>query len=377
MIDGTCDPRFALVREAFAENFATRGERGAAVCVTIDGRIVVDLWGGRAGAGRPWTRDTLVNFFSVGKGLTALLVARLMDGGRLDVDAPVTRYWPEFGKAGKDEVTVRHLLTHQAGVPALRVRMPPGAMLDQSVMAKALAEQEPWWCPGEAHGYHVNTFGYLIGEVVRRATRRTVGELLREEIAGPLGADVHIGLPPSEHHRVAEFDGDEAPPEDDRSADLDGRPLMTYNAYYNPGGLSGLGVLNTRAWREAELPSTNGHGTARGVARVYTAPATGGTLAGYRVTGADTLAVASAEQVQGHDLVLGRPSRFGLGFQLTQPERPLGPGPRPFGHFGAGGSLGFCDPDARTAFGYVMNDMSPRWQNPRNRALVEALYSCL
>ncbi|TDD67451.1 serine hydrolase domain-containing protein [Actinomadura rubrisoli] len=370
MIDGTCDPRFAAVQEAFADNFALRGEHGAAVCVTVDGRTVVDLWGGTAAPDRPWTRDTLVNFFSVGKGLTALVTARLMADGRLDVDAPVSRYWPGFGK---EEVTVRHLLTHQAGLPALRDRLPPGAMFDRSVMAKALTEQEPWWRPGHGHGYHVNTFGFLIGEVVRRATGHTIGTLLREEISGPLGADVHIGLPATEHHRVAEFAWDEPPPEDDRSMDLSGSQLMTYNAYFNPGGLSGMGVINTRAWREAELPSTNGHGTARGVARVYTALAAGG----HHIIAPDILTAATTEQVSGHDLVLGRPSRFGLGFQLTQPERPLGPNPRSFGHFGAGGSLGFCDPDTGMAFGYVMNEMGPRWQNPRNRALVDAVYACL
>lgn len=381
MIEGTCDARFAPVREAFAANFAQRGERGAAVCVSVEGRVVVDLWGGTAAADpsptRPWGPDTLVNVFSVGKGLSALLAARLMDDGRLDVDAPVVRYWPEFGKAGKEAVTVRHILSHQAGLPALRRRMAPGTMLDHAAMSAALAEQEPWWEPGTAHGYHVNTFGFLLGEIVRRATGRTVGALLREEIAAPLEADVHIGLPHSEHHRVAEFGWQDAPPEDDRSGELDDDRLMEYNAYFNPGGLSGMGVINTRAWREAELPSTNAHASARGVARVYTALAAGGGLNGTRVVGEDALAAATTEQVSGQDLVLRRPSRFALGFQLTQPERPFGPNPRSFGHFGAGGSLGFCDPDCGVAFGYVMNEMGPRWQNPRNRALLDALYASL
>ncbi|MBX6766175.1 MAG: beta-lactamase family protein [Actinomadura rubrobrunea] len=374
MIGGTCDPRFAAVREAFAENFARRGELGAAVCVTVGGRTVADLWGGTARDGRPWGPDTLVNVFSIGKSLSALVAARLFDEGRLAPDDPVVRHWPGFTAR---EATVGHVLSHQAGLPALRRRMPPGAMLDWDAMTAALAEQEPWWSPGTAHGYHVNTFGFLLGEVVRRAAGRTIGALLREKIAGPLGADVHIGLPAAEHRRVADFHWPGDPPEDDRSADLDDAALMRHNAYFNPGGLSGLGAVNTAAWRTAELPSTNAHATARGVARVYTALAAGGALDGVRVVSAGTLAAVTAEQVSGDDLVLMRPSRFGLGFQLTQPERPLGPNPRSFGHFGAAGSLGFCDPDAEVGFGYVTNQMSTGWQNPRNRALIDALYSCL
>ncbi|MEU5883412.1 serine hydrolase domain-containing protein [Spirillospora sp. NPDC047279] len=378
MIEGTCDSRFAAVREAFAANFAERGERGAAVTVVVDGRTVADLWGGEAAAGRPWSSpDTLVNVFSVGKGLTGLLAARLAGQGRLDVDAPVVRYWPEFGAGGKEEVTVRHLLSHQAGLPSLRRRLPPGAMLDWPAMTSALAGQEPWWRPGKGHGYHVNTFGFLVGEVMRRVTGRTVGELLRDEIAGPLGADVHIGLPAAEHHRVADFAWQEPPSEEDRAGDLPDDRLMEYNAYFNPAGMSGMGVINSAAWRTAEIPSTNAHGTARGVARVYGALAAGGAADGVRLVDADALAAAVTEQASGEDLVLRRRTRFGLGFQLTQPERPLGPNPRAFGHFGAGGSLGFCDPDTGLAFGYVMNEMGPRWQNPRNKALVEAVYASL
>jgi CubicO group peptidase (beta-lactamase class C family) len=378
VIDGTCDARFEPVRDAFAANFAERGEVGAAVCVVVDGRIVVDLYGGWAAPQRPWRPDTLVNVFSIGKGLTALIAARMAEQGVLDVDDPVTRHWPEFGAAGKEAITVRHLLAHQAGLPAVRHRLPPGAMLDWPLMIKAMEGQEPWWPPGTAHGYHVNTFGFLVGEVLRRATGRTVGALLRDDIAGPLGADLYIGLPTAEHHRVSDIDWPgPPPPEEDRAADLTGDQLMEHNAYFNPGGFSGAGVINTAAWRTAEIPSTNGHGTARGVARVYTALAAGGTVDGVRVVGSDALAAAVTEQVYGVDRILKRPMRFGLGFQLTQPERPLGPNPRAFGHFGAGGSLGFCDPDSGVAFGYVMNQMGPRWQNPRSRALIDAVYASI
>jgi CubicO group peptidase (beta-lactamase class C family) len=379
VIDGTCDASFEPVRRAFAENFAARGETGAAICVTASGRVVADLWGGWATAARvtPWRPDTLVNFFSVGKGLTSVLAARLAGTGLLDTDAPVARYWPEFGAGGKESVTVRQLLSHQAGVPAVRRRLPPGAMLDWAVMTSAIAEQVPWWQPGTAHGYHVNTFGFALGEVLRRVSGRTVGALLREEVAGPLGADVYIGLPAAEHGRVADFEWPGALPREEDRPDLADEQLMEHNAYFNPGGLSGARVVNTASWREAELPSTNGHGSARGVARVYAALAAGGTVDGVSIVAAGALADATTEHVCGQDRVLHRPSRFGLGFQLTQPERPMGRGPAAFGHFGAGGSLGFCDPDAGIAVGYVTGQMGPRWQNPRNRSLIDAIYSCV
>ena len=378
-MEGRCDQRFAPVREALRGNFRDRGEHGGAVCVIVDGRVVVDLWGGWADLGgtRRWQPDTLVNVFSVGKGLIAACTARLAGQGRLDLDAPVASYWPEFGAAGKGAITIRQLLSHQAGLPAVRRRLPPGSMLDWPVMTSALAAQEPWWEPGTGHGYHVNTFGFLAGEVIRRVTGATVGTLLREQIAGPLGADVHIGLPASHDARVAQFSWPGPPPAEVEPAGLEPAQLMEHNAYFNPGGLSGAGMINSRAWRAAEIPSANAHGTARGVARVYAALAAGGSLDGVTIVGATALAAAATEQVYGPDLVLRRPSRFGLGFQLTHPERPLGPGQTAFGHFGAGGSLGFCDPGSGLAFGYVMNQMGPRWQNPRTRALVDAVYQCL
>jgi len=379
VVEGSCDPGFAPVRDAFRGNFRDRGEAGGAVCVMVDGRVVADLRGGWADPdrGRRWRPDTLVNMFSVGKGLIAVCAARLAGQGRLDPDAAVASYWPEFGAVGKDVITVRQLLSHQAGLPAVRRRLPPGSMLDWPAMTAALAAQEPWWEPGTGHGYHVNTFGFLVGEVIRRVTGSTVGTMLREEVAGPLGADVHIGLPPSQHPRVATFAWPGPPPAETEPPGLDPARLMEHNAYFNPGGLSGFGVINSPAWRAAEVPSANAHGTARGVARVYAALAAGGTLDGTVIADATAVAAASAEQACGRDLVLHRPSRFGLGFQLTQPERPLGPGRSAFGHFGAGGSLGFCDPESGVAFGYVTNQMGPRWQNPRTRALVDAVFTCL
>jgi CubicO group peptidase (beta-lactamase class C family) len=377
-VGGWCDPAFRAVHEAFAINFTERGELGAAVSVTVGGTVVAELWGGLSDPERerPWARDTLVNVFSVGKGVLAAGLAALAGRGRLDPDARVARYWPEFGAAGKAEITVRQLLSHQAGLPALRAPQPAGSMLDWPAMTAVLAAEEPWWSPGSGHGYHVNTFGFLGGELLRRITGQTPGQFLRAEIAGPLGADLHIGLAAADHVRVAEFCW---PASSGAIARTGSGPdtQMAMNAYFNPPDFSGAGVVNTAAWRSAEIPSANAHATAAGIARLYCALAGGGAVDGTRIVDGGALAAAVEQQVYGEDLVLQRPSRFGLGFQLTHPEREFGPGPRCFGHFGAGGSVGFCDPDAGLAFGYVTNQMGPRWRNPRNRALIDACYGCL
>jgi CubicO group peptidase (beta-lactamase class C family) len=375
---GRCDDRFAPVREAFHDNFAARGEIGAAIAIFVEGEPVVDLWGGFADAARsrPWQRDTLVDVFSVGKGLVSLCAAMLVDRRLADLDAPLSRLWPEVAASGKGALTLRMVLAHRAGLPAVREPLPDTAMLDWPTMTAALARQEPWWPPGEAHGYHVNTFGYLIGEVVRRVTGRSVGAFLRDEVAAPLDADVHIGLPSREHARVADYLWP-ATPLPSRPDDADLEATMKWCTYWNPAGLSGRGWVNTEAWRAGEVPSANAHATARGVARVYSMLAAGGSTGGRTLVSRDALLEAAREQSCGTDRVLDRPSRFGLGFQLTQAERPLGPGAAAFGHFGAGGSLGFCDPERGLGFAYVMNDMGPRFQNPRNRALIDAVYACL
>ncbi|MBS0472077.1 MAG: beta-lactamase family protein [Proteobacteria bacterium] len=375
-ISGQCDARFTAVRDEFLRNFADRSERGGAVAIWHDGALVADLWGGWSDVARekPWQGDTIVNVFSVSKALCAVACMRLVERERLDLDLPVARYWPEFAQGGKEAVTVRQLLSHQAGLPAVRKPLPDGAALDWKVMTDALAEQTPWWAPGSAHGYHVNSFGFLAGELVRRIDGRTIGTLLREDVLGPLGADLHIGLPESEHHRVSDFQWPGNPPVPDLPDD---DALMRWNTYWNPPGFSGARWVNDPRWRMAEVPSTNGHGNARGIARLYAALANGGSIDRISVLSPAAIAAATREQVNGQDRINNRPSRFGIGFQLTQPERPLGPNAAAFGHFGAGGSLGYCDPEARIAFGYVTNDMGPRWQNPRNRALLDALYASL
>jgi CubicO group peptidase (beta-lactamase class C family) len=384
-VQGFCAPGFERVRVALGEILLAGSEVGAALAVYIGGEAVVDLWAGHTDAARTraWDRDTIVNLYSIGKAVTAVCALRLVEAGSLDLDAPVARYWPEFAQAGKGRIPVRYLLTHQAALPAIARPLASGAWSDWRVMTEALAAQAPWWEPGPGHGYHVNTQGFLIGEVVRRVTGRTLGAYLRESFAGPAGIDFFIGVGPELDGRCAEL-----VPRPDTAEDvelrrqlsvdprtLSGVPLMRLNAYRNPPELSGTGVVNTRAWRAAEVPSTNGHGHARAVARLYSALAGDGTLDGVHVLSPEMVARATECAVEGDDLVLQRPTRFGLGFQLPMPERPLGPSPRAFGHFGAGGSLGFADPDAHVAFGYAMNQGRSGWQHKHVRHLIDLVYT--
>jgi CubicO group peptidase (beta-lactamase class C family) len=384
-VAGHCDARFAALRDAFAANFRELDEVGAGLCVQIGGNCVVDLWGGHRDAARtqPWTEDTLVNAYSVGKAFVAMLVLALIERGEIALDRPVAERWPEFAASGKGAITVRTLLAHGAGLPAVRERLPDDALYDWDRMCAALARQAPYWDPGTAHGYHVNTYGFLVGELVRRLTRCGVGEALAKIVTGPAGADFHYGLDPRDHARVAEVVSplpalrEEAqwalafPPTGDPERDR-----MVWHAYFNPNGISGFGTVNTPAWRNAAIPSTNGHGTARAVATLYAAFLRGGPRAS-PWAGDELRHEATAIQVDGDDRVTGRASRFGLGFQLAQPSRPIGASPRAFGHFGYGGSLGFADPDAGIAFGYLMNRPGERWHNPRTERLVDALYQCL
>jgi CubicO group peptidase (beta-lactamase class C family) len=385
---GRCAERFAPVREAFEDIFASGVEVGGALAVTVGHEMVVDLWGGHMDADktRPWRDDTIVNLYSVGKGVTAICALHLADRGALDLDAPVARYWAEFGQAGKAHVPVRYLLTHQVGLPAIARTLPARANLQWHAMTEALAAQAPWWTPGARHGYHVNMQGFLVGEVVRRITGKTLGTYLRDEIAGPAGIDFVWGFGPELDARVA--DTLPMPPSPEREeflraisvdpATLSGDALMRFNTYRNPPELSGgPSIINTREWRAAEAPSTNGHGNARGVARLYSALATDGTIDGVRILSRKMIDQASREQVYGEDVILGRPTRFGLGFQLTQAERRLGPNPRAFGHFGAGGSLGFADPDGHVAFAYAMNQGRSGWQHKHVRHLIDRVYESL
>lgn len=366
MIHGEHDPRFARVRDVFEESFRDKLALGAAVAVVIDGRPVVDLWGGLRERERPWERDTLVNVFSTTKGFTAMCAHHLVDQGLLELDAPVARYWPELGHG----ITVAMLLDHTAGLPAVRAPLPPEALFDWSAMTTALAAEEPWWEPGAAHGYHAVTFGWLVGEVIRRVSGRTVGRYLREELAREL--DLHIGLDASHDARVAVLRTGPRPttPEPTLFERIMMEPQsVTAKAFANPPSLLMPGTVGSRAFRAAEIPAVNGHATARAIAALY------GSVE--RLLSRESIARAATERAHGRDLVLDVSTRFGLGFMLSQPGESFGPHEGSFGHPGMGGSLGFYDPVARVGFGYTMNRMGTATiVDPRARALIDALYAC-
>jgi len=382
-IEGNCDPRFERVRAAFAENFEQRNEYGASVAVTLDGKPVVDIWAGHTDKQRtqPWTRDTIANVFSTTKGMTAICAHRLVDQGKLDLDAPVVRYWPEFAQAGKEKMPVRMLLNHQAGLPAIRRKLTDDDMYNWDTMASALAAQEPWWVPGTKHGYHALTIGFLVGEVIRRITGKSIGAYFRDEIAQPLGLDCHIGLDAREDSRCATMLASPPPPPGEVNlfeyAQQHPESITGYT-FRNPATAMKLGAVNSRAWRGAEIPAANGHSNARALARLYGALARGGEIDGVRVLSCEAIARCHTEESFGKDEVLLITTRFTTGFMLTKPDDPFGPNPHTFGHPGAGGSLGFADPDTKIGFGYVMNKMGPYIVvDPRTRVLINAVYASL
>ena len=374
-IKGECAPKFGGVKDAFAANFEWGVEIGASFAAAIDGEVVVDLWAGdRDASGHPWERDTIVNVYSTTKVMAALCTLILVDRGELDLDAPVASVWPEFGQAGKERVLVRHVLSHTSGVAGWEEPIRVEDLYDWKHSVGLLAAQAPWWEPGTASGYHALTHGHLLGEVVRRVDGRTIGTFFREEVADPLGADFHIGLPKEHESRVGSLlapDGAE----------------MTGQGTADPGSIAARVLGNPRmqgegandpAWRAAEIPAVNGHGNARSVARVAAALACGGTLGGVHLLGPETLDRAIEEQSYGTDLVLGVPIRFGLGWGLRSKEIPLGTGDRTFFWGGWGGSLVVVDLDARVALAYVMNRMSPTTLgDPRGFAPALALFGSL
>ena len=382
-IEGSCDPRFKSVKDIFADSFENGIEIGAAVAATVDGKTVFDLWGGYADKARtkPWTRDTLVNVYSTTKGVTAICAHRLADKGLLDIDAPVAKYWPEFAQAGKEKLPVRYLLSHKAGMAAVRKPLDDDALFNWNKMTMALAEQEPWWEPGTKHGYHALTFGYLVGEVIRRITGKTPGTYLREEIAGPLGLDLHIGLDAKDDARTGDMIPmpPPGPGEPNLFAEVMKNPeSVAFKAFMNPPNGMRPGMVNTREWRAAEIPAANGHTTARSLAKLYGALARGGELDGVRVMSKEQVAQCSIEQSNGPDALLIINTRFSLGFMMSQPGASLGPNAKSFGHPGAGGSLGYADPEAKIGFGYTMNKMHASLLiDPRATALIEAVYASM
>lgn len=382
-IHGDVGAGFERVADVFAANFGDHGDVGAACCVYRDGEPVVDLWAGEADrdAGRPWTRDTIVIVFSCTKGVTAVAANQLVERGLLDPDAPVAQYWPEFAAEGKAHIPVAWVLSHRAGLAAIDA---PDLTLDDVAawdpVVEAIAAQAPSWEPGTKHGYHARTYGWITGELIRRITGLMPGEYVAREIAGPLGLDFLLGVPESEDRRVATlYPATHDDPELARIADevLHDRSTLLGRVMGGPAGLFGYDDMwNTRRMRAAQLPSTNGHGDARSLARMYAACL--GSVDGVRLLEPATVARATEVRSSGKDCVIGQPLSFGLGFALAPTFGPV-PGPAAFGHSGAGGSTAFADPDANITFAYVMNQMrlSLAEADPRSQGLVAATYAAL
>ncbi|KAA8961619.1 serine hydrolase domain-containing protein [Mycobacterium sp.] len=385
VVHGWCTPRFERVGEAFRQNFVHRGEVGAAVAAWVDGELVVNLWGGSADAAgtRPWQQDTLATVLSGTKGLTSTCVHQLVERGELDLHAPVARYWPEFGQAGKEAVTIAMVLSHRSGVIGPRTRMHWTQVTDWDLVCDRLAAAEPWWEPGTAQGYHMTTFGFILGEVFRRVTGGTVGQYLRTEIAEPLGADVHIGVPRSEQHRCADLVN--KPHIRQMLADVNAPEYPTTLDEHPKAGLAvsmgfapddEVGSNDLELWREVEFPGTNGQVSALGMATFYNA------LAQEKLLSRRHMDVVRVSQGGfDTDLVLGRrvaDHGWGLGYMLNQRCRN-GPNPQIFGHGGLGGSFAFVDLEYRIGYAYVMNhyDATKANADPRSVALSDEIYAAL
>ena len=379
-IQGHFELQFEAVREAFAALFDNPQERGAALCIQIGGETVVDLWAGTADkdGAQAWHSDTILNLFSCTKTFTAVTALQLVAEGKLALDVPVAQYWPEFAAAGKQSITLRHLLSHQAGLPALRDLLPPEALYDWPRMTAALAAETPWWSPGTGHGYAAITYGWLVGELLRRADHRGPGESIMARVARPLGLDFHVGLPDEEFHRVAHIArgkgnvGDEAA---QRLLQVTMREpeAMATRAFTNPPSV--LISTNKPEWRRMEQPAANGHGNARSLAGFYAGLLDGSLLE------PELLAELTREHSLGMDKTLMTPTRFGLGCMLDQPKvanATFGLGAGAFGHPGAGGSVGFADPEHDVAVGFAVNTLGPYvLMDPRAQHLVRVLRACL
>lgn len=391
---GTYKPPFAEVAAEFERNLAKRGEVGASVTVTVDGQTVVDLWGGVAdpSTGAEWSEDTLVDVWSCTKGATALCAHILASRGELDLHAPVAKYWPEFAQNGKESILVNQLLDHQAGLSGVRDPLPAGAFYDWDKMTGILAAAEPLWAPGTTHGYHGLTFGFLVGEVVRRVSGRGLAEFFADEVAGPLGLDLWLSLPESEEHRVAPT----LPPDMTKPGVL--VPSLYLTAMADPASIPGLMVLNTGGYMlPAEFNSRTAHAStmgsvgactnARGLAGMYRPLALGGTFADVTLVKPSQVAImGQVSSACARDAAILVASRFAAGFVKTMDNRHLAPNDQEgillseeaFGHSGMGGALGFADPKAKLSFGYAMNQQgSGVGINERGQSLVDATYRAL
>jgi CubicO group peptidase (beta-lactamase class C family) len=394
MTEGTVKPGFERVAEAFQENFDAKGEVGASVCLTVGGETVVDLWGGTADqkSGAPWKKDTVSIVFSCTKGATALCAHVLASRGKLDLDAPVAELWPAFAKNGKEHATTRMMLDHSVGVPALRAKVKDSGPYEWDYMTGLLAEEAPFWEPGTRNGYHGFTFGWTVGEMVRRAAGVSLGTFFQNEIAKPLGLDFWIGLPEAIEPRVAPIIAYAYKAEEAKTPfmiDLATKRDSAAALFYFNVGAWRTGGANTRAGRAAEIGAANGVTNARGLAGMYAPLAQGG---GKLVDGKTLARMGEVSMATHDDATLRIPTRFALGFMKSMDNRKrsvgaklFGPdvdsvimGSAAFGHVGAGGSLGFADPAAGLSFGYTMNRMGPGLlMNERGQALVDAAYLSL
>lgn len=372
-VEGCCTPRFEPLRQLFRELIESGQDLGASLAVTVDGEFALDLWGGWADEARTrrWQRDTITNVFSTTKPMIALTALVLVERGQLDLDAPVARYWPEFAAAGKSGVLVRHILSHTSGLSGWEQPLTLEDLYDWDKCTALLAAQKPWWTPGTASGYHPLTIGFLVGEVVRRITGRRFGLFFAEEIAGPLGADFHIGLARSEFARVSNVVP--WPVAHDVTGGAD-PSTVSYKTNSN-AGLKDIRDVWSDAWRQADLPAANGHGNARSVARLQSVVATGGEVGGVRLLSPRTIARIFEVQAEGRDLVIGAPMKMGIGYGLPQRETlPFIPDGRICLWGGAGGSMVIVDADRRMTLAYIMNKMEPLLVCPNIRALATCFY---
>jgi len=376
-VEGSVEAGFEPVRDAFIANFEIHGEVGAAFSVHRHGRPIIDLWGGvtAAGTSDPYTGDTLQMVMSTTKGVVAIAAHILAEEGHLDFDAPVAQYWPEFAAEGKGKMPVRWLFSHRAGLAAIDTPLGVEDVYAWDPVVKAIAAQRPNWEPGTAHGYHALTYGWLAGEVVKRVSGMSVGKFVAERVARPLGLDFWIGLPNNLNRRVAPQIPAPAPPPgaaDPFAARLADPTSLMYRAFTNPSGL--FTAANTPEFRAAEVPAANGIGTARSLSRLYAACI--GEVDGVRLLKPETVERAMITEADGEDLVVGYETRYGTGFQLSFPSRPMA-GEGSFGHYGMGGSMAFAHPARGLSFGYTMNQMlSPSGPDPRSTALILAVLRC-
>ena len=374
-IEGFCDERFASVRDEFEKNFTERGDTGACFALTLEGEYVVDIWAGHQDKAlqKPWQEDTIINVFSSTKTMTFLCALVLADRGLLNFEACVADYWPEFSAGNKAQIKVKHLMSHSSGLPGFSRGFTTPELCDWNFCCDDLANQSPWWEPGTQSGYHAITQGYLIGEVIRRITDRTIGQFFKSEIAAPVGADFQIGVDPNDFPRIADLI---------KAKEI--APILAMDPNSIPGRVFAgmeddvVAMTTSVGWKQAEIPAANGHGNARSIVRAQTALANGGSAFGVDLLSADGCRKALESQTNGDDLVLGIPVNFAMGYALANELIPISPNANTLWWGGAGGSTVVVDTDAHVCFSYVMNQMDNNIVgDPRGAALGAAVYSSL